>query len=201
MPTVRDVMTTKVHSVGQGEVVGRVRDLIVDERIGVVPVLDGAGGVAGVVTASDLVEGGASRLGVADVMSTGTITVAPDAPLTDAARLMLDHRVHHLVVTERDRMVGVVSSFDLIRTLAGIVHHHESAASARVRAEAGDHVVIRGHAVGGKDRRGIITEVRGPDGTPPYRVQWLDDQHAEPHDVLFFPGNDAVVERSATNES
>jgi hypothetical protein len=35
-----------------------------------------------------------------------------------------------------------------------------------------------------------VTEVRGPDGGPPYLVRWDDSGH----ETLYFPGNDATVE-------
>jgi hypothetical protein len=36
----------------------------------------------------------------------------------------------------------------------------------------------------------MIVEVRGPGGTPPFVVRWDDPGH----EVLFFPGPDAVIE-------
>jgi hypothetical protein len=36
----------------------------------------------------------------------------------------------------------------------------------------------------------MVVEVRGPDGTPPFVVRWDDSGH----EVLFFPGPDAVIE-------
>ena len=61
----------------------------------------------------------ASRTGkqgrVCDVMSTHLITIAPDAPLHDVAAKMAEHGVHRLLVTEGSRLVGVVSSLDVVR--------------------------------------------------------------------------------------
>jgi hypothetical protein len=59
-----------------------------------------------------------------------------------------------------------------------------------MRADVGDTLVIGGHAVGHAMRRGLVQEVRGEDGGPPYLVQWDDSDHA----TLFFPGSDCVVE-------
>ena len=61
-----------------------------------------------------------------------------------------------------------------------------------MQAAAGDRVVIRGHQVGGVQRTGLILEVRGENGAPPYIVRWDDDP--EQHDHLFFPGSDADIE-------
>ncbi len=62
-----------------------------------------------------------------------------------------------------------------------------------MKAAVGDELVIRGHAVGQRERHATIVEVRGTDGGPPYMVRWHDD----PQEHLFFPGSDADVEHIA----
>jgi CBS domain-containing protein len=51
---------------------------------------------------------------VRDVMTTDVVTVAPDAPLKDVAKLMLHHRISGLPVVEGDRVVGVLSETDVL---------------------------------------------------------------------------------------
>jgi hypothetical protein len=67
-----------------------------------------------------------------------------------------------------------------------------------MHAQAGDQIRVRGHHADEPDRRGQVVDARGPDGTPPYVVRWDDSDH----EVLFFPGSDAVIDhldgRSAT---
>ena len=58
-----------------------------------------------------------------------------------------------------------------------------------MQANTGDRIIIKGHHVGEPDRDGEILEVRGHDGTPPYRVRWEDG-----HEGLFFPGPDATIQ-------
>ncbi len=199
MRTIRELMNDEVHTVSTTDVVGPLRDAMLDGRLHGVPVLDADGRLAGIVTGSDLVEEWQPDQGVVTVMTRDVHTVSPNTPVVDAARLMLTHRIHHLVVTERERVVGVVSSFDLLEELAGEVETvAETAANTPVvspgMARPGDVVVIRGHAIDRKERRGVIVEVRGSNGGPPFVVRWLDDPHREPHDVLFFPGSDADIE-------
>jgi Domain of unknown function (DUF1918) len=55
-------------------------------------------------------------------------------------------------------------------------------------AKVGDKIVVRGHKVADPERDGVVVEVRGSDGAPPYVVRWSDG-----HEGLFFPGPDAVV--------
>jgi CBS domain-containing protein len=46
------------------------------------------------------------------------ISVEADAPVEAVARLMVEHRIHHVVVMERGQVAGVVSSLDLLQVLA-----------------------------------------------------------------------------------
>jgi CBS domain-containing protein len=195
MRRVSDVMTSDVKTVTSTEVVGPVRDMMLDGKIHSAPVVDDKGSLVGIITSHDLVEEWAPGQGVATVMTDKVATVGRDTTIVDAARRMLDHHIHHLVVLVEGRPVGVVSSFDLLSELAGEVEAQKSSTlPARRQAQAGDLIVIRGHAVGSKERRATIVEAQGDDGGPPYLVHWHDDPHDEPHDVLFFPGSDATVE-------
>jgi hypothetical protein len=58
-----------------------------------------------------------------------------------------------------------------------------------MRAEVGDHIVIKGHKVGQRDRDCEVLEVRGAGGDAPFLVRWSDTGH----ESLFFPGPDATV--------
>lgn len=195
MDTVASIMTTDVHTVHSSEVIGPVRDLMLEKGIGCVPVLDDEQRLRGIITSTDLVEEWAPQMGVQTVMSTEVATVPPHRTVADAAREMVMRRVHHLVVTDRDVVVGVVSSFDALMLLAGRVEQAAAppgAAHAGLRAEVGDHIVVRGGHIGDRDRRALIEEVRGADGGPPYLVRWLGGGDERQH--LYFPGSDAAVE-------
>ena len=195
MKTMQDVMSQPVRLVKLNEVVGPIRDLMLDHQVHGVPVVDDDGALVGIVTSSDLVEEWEPQQGISTVMSDDVHTASPFTSVVDAARTMLERRIHHLVIVQGDDVVGMVSSFDLLRVLAGEVEASASlAAPGRPAAHAGDVVVIRGHAIDQRERRGVIMEVRGADGGPPFVVRWLDDSSAEPHDVLFFPGSDADIE-------
>ena len=46
------------------------------------------------------------------------LCVAPQDPLPAVARLMRDRRIHRVLVLEGERLVGMVSSFDIVRAVA-----------------------------------------------------------------------------------
>lgn len=48
-------------------------------------------------------------------MTREVISVSPDASLVEVATLMAKEKIHRVVVTDRDRLVGLVSSMDIIR--------------------------------------------------------------------------------------
>jgi hypothetical protein len=52
---------------------------------------------------------------VADLMSRCTITIDADATLAEARERMVQHAVYHLLVTDRERIVAVLSNRDLLR--------------------------------------------------------------------------------------
>jgi hypothetical protein len=58
-----------------------------------------------------------------------------------------------------------------------------------MKAHNGDWLVIEPVRVGEHRRRGLVTDVRGTDGEPPYRVRWTDTDR----ETLFFPGEGAHI--------
>ena len=58
-----------------------------------------------------------------------------------------------------------------------------------MKAQVGDWLVIKGAMVDRPEQRGLITEVRSTDGSPPYVVHWLENDHV----AMVFPGPDAIV--------
>jgi CBS domain-containing protein len=94
------------------------------------PVVDEEGVLVGVISQTDLVtaadspvgrviRGNASGLRVGELMSAPAVTVAMTRSLIDAARIMLDRRIHRLVaLDEVGRPVGVLSSMDFVALYA-----------------------------------------------------------------------------------
>ena len=58
------------------------------------------------------------RLRVRDVMISDVLTVPPDLTVTQAAKLLIERRIHRLPVVEGEKLVGIVSSLDFTRIVA-----------------------------------------------------------------------------------
>jgi hypothetical protein len=62
-----------------------------------------------------------------------------------------------------------------------------------MKADVGDWLVLKGTTTELADQRGVIMEVHGADGAPPYVVHWLSNDHV----ATVFPGSDAIVVTAA----
>jgi CBS domain-containing protein len=58
------------------------------------------------------------KLRVEDVMTRSVISLPADAPLQLVARVLVDNRIHRLLIVEGERLLGLVSSTDLVRLVA-----------------------------------------------------------------------------------
>lgn len=120
---VANIMSTVIVTAAPWLPAARLVELLVDENIGAVPVIDDDGRPLGIVTRADVLEEDELSLegeATADeLMRRSPITVEPTTPVTEAARLMTRQRVHHLLVVDGcGRLVGLVSSFDVVRWVA-----------------------------------------------------------------------------------
>jgi CBS domain-containing protein len=91
------------------------------------------GGSWGIVSDADLLR--AARTGEPDEQASGAIAAAPVLTVTagqelaHAAQVMVEHEIAHLIVVDplTTRPVGVLSSLDVARALAGFPEHHPAA--------------------------------------------------------------------------
>ena len=67
------------------------------------------------VAAGERVGARIEGLTAADAMVKSVITTDPKADLADVAKLMVDRGIHRLPVTEDGKLVGIVTSLDLVR--------------------------------------------------------------------------------------
>jgi CBS domain-containing protein len=54
---------------------------------------------------------------VGEYMTEEAVSVAPDAPIAEVARILRTHGVHRVLVIEDSRLVGILSTFDMVALL------------------------------------------------------------------------------------
>jgi len=113
---VRDCMTTTVQSVHPEDSVKVVREAFRRRRMRHMPVL-AVGRVIGIVSDRDVGAGVGETTTVDAVMTPNPATIAPGAPVEQAAALMRARKLGALPVVEGERLVGIVSESDLLDAL------------------------------------------------------------------------------------
>jgi signal-transduction protein with cAMP-binding, CBS, and nucleotidyltransferase domain len=116
---IASMMTKCVWTADSEDTVERVEELLSSHRISSVPVVDSQGVIFGIISASDLVRFHAAQKNPKAVRAweIGThkpIEVGPTALTGEVARLMVENRIHHVVVSENRAIVGMVSSLDFV---------------------------------------------------------------------------------------
>lgn len=117
---VTDIMTRDVVSASPESPLRAVLELVVKSYLGCVPIVDDDACPVGMITKRDLVEPGAAASRVAaDAMMPLAFTLDERATVAHAAALMASEGLHHVpIVSAKGRLVGLVSSLDIVRWLA-----------------------------------------------------------------------------------
>jgi CBS domain-containing protein len=133
--TIRELMTGGLIKVRPVTPVQQARDLMAKERIRHLPVTGPGGVLAGIVTDRDIRLNLPSRatslsaqeithlllkLTVGEIMTRPVLTIGPDSPAREGARLMLDHQIGALPVLDDGRLVGIVTETDIVRAFVRV---------------------------------------------------------------------------------
>ncbi|WP_336053967.1 CBS domain-containing protein [Streptomyces sp. CA2R101] len=136
--TIGELMTRQVVSVQLDTPFKDIAQLLADHAVSAVPVLDGLGRPAGIVSEADLLRKAADRSDLSgrtplphleaweraraegrtagELMSAPAVCAHPEWTVVEAARLMEVQNVKRLpVVDETERLLGIVSRSDLLR--------------------------------------------------------------------------------------
>jgi CBS domain-containing protein len=142
-----DIMTRTVVTVGLENSVKEVATILCAHGISAAPVCSVAGQLAGVISEGDLMQSlGTARLQrkarwldllaegddlapafmeyikvdrrpAGEIMTSPAITAQEDTPVSDLADLMTKNRIRRLPIMRGQRLIGIVSRSDIIRTL------------------------------------------------------------------------------------
>lgn len=123
MPCVRDLMTSPVISLHRDQLVCEAEGVFVTQKITGAPLIDDKENLVGFVSKSDFVRfnftgGDPNYASVWEIATPRIISVAPSTPIKEAARKMIEEHVHHLLVIEDDKPIGIVSALDFVELIA-----------------------------------------------------------------------------------
>ena len=111
-----------------------------EENVRRFPVVDDAGKLVGIVSEKDLLYAAPSpatslsiyelhylysRITTDQVMTRKVITVDEKAPLEEAARIMVDHKIGGLPVVENGKLVGIITETDIFKVFLELLGARE----------------------------------------------------------------------------
>ena len=114
---IEEIMSSPVVVTRKESQLKHTRELFSRKGINAIPVLEEDGTIAGIVSASDVAKEHSDETAVEQIMTPHVHIVLRNNRVQDAAKTMLKHKVHHLVVMEDGNVIGMVSSLDIIRSL------------------------------------------------------------------------------------
>jgi CBS domain-containing protein len=108
-----------IVSVDEDHTMDMVQSILRIHNLTYVPVLDAHGHIFGIITARDMLNFHASRkspkaVRAWEVCTHKTIQVSPHKPVQEVAQLMVEHHIHHVLVSDQGMLKGVISSFDIV---------------------------------------------------------------------------------------
>jgi len=114
---VQEVMSDDVRTVPKAMTAQQARSLMRTDRIHHLVVVDGRR-IVGVLSERDA-SGARDGRTVEELMTKQVVTIKPDATLRQAANVMMGRTIGCLPVTLGNRLVGMVTTADLLRVIGG----------------------------------------------------------------------------------
>jgi CBS domain-containing protein len=123
-------MTKDVVTLDRNEKLSVADDVMRLGRIRHLPIVDDEGALAGIVSQRDLFHSGLMRalgygthaqqkamdlLVLKEAMKTDVVTITPDAPLAEAAKIMMERKIGCLIVVEGKKIVGILTETDFVK--------------------------------------------------------------------------------------
>ncbi len=118
--TVSSIMVRDVITVNPTDTLQKVKELLINNRIHHVPVVEPNQKLVGIITTYDLFKLAVDHKDypttkVGNVMTKILATLEPIDKIGTAAEVFMEHLFHALPVVENDKLVGIVTSFDVLR--------------------------------------------------------------------------------------
>jgi CBS domain-containing protein len=138
---IKDIMSENVVAIEENETIQTLVNILAKNDISAVPVVDRNGYISGVVSISDVVKNTSSlefyrasflnplilkidqsksifKLPVSSIMTNKLFSLPPNATVSEMAKIMYENKIHRLLVIENKKLIGIVSTFDLLKLIA-----------------------------------------------------------------------------------
>lgn len=112
---VEELMRKQVMKTTPSKTAGHLRAVMSEQNISCMPVVDPEDHAVGMVTTSDLIGEIKDSTPCSEFMSRKIYAVPEYEDVSIAARMMRNHHLHHLIVTREKKVIGILSSFDLLK--------------------------------------------------------------------------------------
>ena len=112
---VADLMIKNVISCQPHHTVDHVKNIMKKNKVHAIPIIDNDDVLKGITSTLDITDNIKESTPVKNIMTEKVYTIPMYNDVHHAARLMRNHKVHHVVVTHEKKVVGILSSFDLLK--------------------------------------------------------------------------------------
>lgn len=112
---IAELMSKRVITATPHHSVAHVRRLFERNRVHAVPVVGPDMEPLGIVSSADMSRRLKDETPVRKIMSKDVKTIPAYNPVSAAARAMRKGKIHHLVITHEKQVIGMLSSFDLLK--------------------------------------------------------------------------------------
>lgn len=109
----RERMTRPVITTSPSSSLDQARSILKTRRIRQLPVAH-KGRVVGILTERDASRVAAAAETVRDAMTENPIVIAPDVAVDEAARLLRKHKIGSLPIVDKQRLVGILTTSDIL---------------------------------------------------------------------------------------
>ena len=116
---IAELMARRVIVAQPHHTVGHVRDLVERNSVHSIPIVGPESQPVGIVTTTDLARRVKDTSPVSKIMVKDVTVVPAYNDVSVAARIMRKHKIHHVIVTDEKAVVGMISSFDLLKLVEG----------------------------------------------------------------------------------
>ena len=118
-----DVMIKDVVVISETAPLKEVTHLFAERKITGAPVVNAQGELVGVLSETDIIRksnsiGAWSPNTAGQIMTKPPVTVPPDTTLKRVCELMYNRRIHRVVVAEGRQIRGIITTMDILRTIA-----------------------------------------------------------------------------------